>query len=215
MTEGFPHAAVLWDIDGTLADSEPLHLETFRRVAASVGVTLPEDFHERTVGRSEEMSLGLLQSDYGLPLGMAEWTKRRFADYISHAPEIPAIPETLALWHRLAALGVAQALVSNSDRMIVAANIATLGLERPGLVSVTRNDVVQGKPAPEPYLRAALLLGVAPEACAVVEDSATGMRAGLAAGATVYAVPHAEGDLLEGVRPLADLLARLPEDQTA
>jgi HAD superfamily hydrolase (TIGR01509 family) len=102
--------------------------------------------------------------------------------------------------------GLRQALVSNSDRIVVNANIRVLGLEEPGFISVSINDVVRGKPDPEPYERAATLLGVAMHHCRVIEDSPTGAQAGLAAGAQTIAWP--EDQTLEfpsGIRPVEEL----------
>jgi len=106
------------------------------------------------------------------------------------------------------------AIVSNSDRMLVDANLRAAGLQVPGLVSVARNDVRFGKPRPEPYLRAAWLLGVDPSDCIVVEDSVPGARAGLAAGMTVIGWPEPHrGDLVFPPEALAadpgDLAATL------
>lgn len=86
--------------------------------------------------------------------------------------------------------GVPYAIVSNSDRMLVDANLRAVGLQRPDFISVSRNDVREGKPAAEPYLRGAYLLGVEPSHCIVVEDSVPGARAGLAADMTVIGWPE-------------------------
>ena len=75
-----------------------------------------------------------------------------------------------------------QAVVSNSDRLIVDANLRAVGIVEPGLKTVSRNDVREGKPDPEPFLRAAWLTGVDPADTFVMEDSYTGASAGLAAG---------------------------------
>jgi beta-phosphoglucomutase-like phosphatase (HAD superfamily) len=72
--------------------------------------------------------------------------------------------------------------VSNSDRLIIDANLCAVGLVEPGLKSVSRNDVREGKPHPEPFLRAAWLTGVEPAETFVMEDSFTGATAGIAAG---------------------------------
>ncbi len=77
---------------------------------------------------------------------------------------------------------MAQAVVSNSDRLVVDANLRTVGLAHAGMKTVSRNDVREGKPHAEPFLRAAWLAGVDPGRAVVVEDSFTGALAGLAAG---------------------------------
>ena len=82
-------------------------------------------------------------------------------------------------------------MVSNSDRLIVDANLRAVGLQYPGMKTVSRNDVREGKPSPEPFLRAAWLAGVDPAKSAVMEDSFTGACAGLAAGMRTIFWPEA------------------------
>jgi HAD superfamily hydrolase (TIGR01509 family) len=186
---GFPFDAVLWDIDGTLADSEPTHERSFVTACERLGLDLPPDFHGHIIGRSDEATHGWLTEACGLDLPLVDWLERRFAAYLDDLDSVAPFPEAVALWRRLDALGVKQAAVSNSDRMIVQANLQRIGLMRPGLVSVARNDVRAGKPAAEPYRRAAALLGVDAGACAAVEDSATGLESAHAAGASVFVMP--------------------------
>jgi HAD superfamily hydrolase (TIGR01509 family) len=124
--------------------------------------------------------------------------------------------EALQVWRQAEAQGLAQAVVSNSDRAIVDANLREVGLTRPGQVTISRNDVRQGKPSPEGYLRAAWLLGVDPTEALVIEDSASGAAAGLAAGMKTAFVPHALGRGPAGTIPLRhmdevlDLLGQHP-----
>lgn len=197
--------AVLWDIDGTLADSEPVHALSFQLAAADVGLHLPPDFHDAILGRSEAESHDWMCRSLGLSLSLADWTERRYARYFNHIERINFMPGAQAVWQAIDTLEVAQAVVSNSDRMIVNANLARLGLNRPGQISISRNDVLNGKPHPEPYLRAAELLGVDPRRTAVVEDSKTGMMAGLAAGMTVFMMLPTGAPVPTDARSFADL----------
>ena len=185
-----PPRAVLWDIDGTLALSEPFHLRTLQATARDYGIDLPDAFHEQMVGRTAEETFALVREHYGLEETFPRWVARKYRRYVEVAPEIPSRPGAVEAFRALRAAGAHQALVSNSDRIIVEANIRSLGLLIPRLVSVTLNDVRLGKPDPEPYLRAAHLLAVEPAACVVVEDSPTGARAGVAAGMRALAWPE-------------------------
>lgn len=186
-----PPRAVLWDIDGTLALSESFHLRVLQATAREeYGIELPDEFHEEMVGRTAEESFILVCERYGLEEDFGRWIERKYRRYVEVAPEIPPRPGAVEAFRRLRAAGVHQALVSNSDRIVVEANIRALGLLVPRLVTVTVNDVRLGKPNPECYLRAAHLLGVAPADCVVVEDSPTGARAGVAAGMRVLAWPE-------------------------
>jgi HAD superfamily hydrolase (TIGR01509 family) len=182
--------AVLWDIDGTLLLSEPFHFRSIRATAADYGIELPDSFHFEMVGRSAEETYLLLCERYGLEEEFGAWVARKYRRYVELAPGIPPRPGAIEAYRALHAARVPQALVSNSDRIVVDANIAAMGLFQPRLVSLTINDVREGKPSPEPYLRAAHLLGVEPGHCVVVEDSPTGARSGLAAGMRVLAWPE-------------------------
>jgi HAD superfamily hydrolase (TIGR01509 family) len=99
--------------------------------------------------------------------------------------------------HQLTDMGVRSAFVSNADRIVVDANLRAAGVLKPGVVSVSRNDVRRGKPAPEPFLRAAHLLGAPPEECIVIEDSRLGVTAGLAARMHVIAWPQSAANAEE------------------
>ena len=182
--------AVLWDIDGTLLLSEPFHFRSIRATAADYGIELPDSFHLDMVGRSAEETYVLICERYGLEEDFGVWVARKYRRYVELAPRIPTRPGAIEAYHALHAARVQQALVSNSDRLVVEANIATMRLFQPRLVSVTINDVREGKPSPEPYLRAAYLLGLEPAHCVVVEDSPTGACSGLAAGMRVLAWPE-------------------------
>ena len=184
--------AVLWDMDGTLIDSEPLHFTALIQVLGELGLAWPEDLQQQLVGRSAHAVHALLVEGLGLTLDYPQFTRRKYAAYLSGASTLQARAPAVALYRQLAALGCPQVIVSNSDRMLVEANIQALGLNQVDLLSVTRNDVRHGKPDAEPYLRAAWLVGVEPGRCAVVEDSPTGVAAGVAAGMTVFALPEAE-----------------------
>jgi HAD superfamily hydrolase (TIGR01509 family) len=187
--ETFPFDAVLWDIDGTLADSEPAHEQSFIEACRECGLELPENFHGQLVGKSDEETFAWLVSNCGLQLPLSRWLELRFSFFFRNIEAVDPIGPALNVWRKLDALGVRQATVSNSDRLIVNANLARLGLAEPRAISVSRNDVVRGKPHPEPYLRAAELLGVAPGSVAVVEDSATGLKAATSAGMRVFMMP--------------------------
>ncbi|WP_339109134.1 HAD family phosphatase [Thioclava sp. GXIMD4216] len=197
----FPHQAIFWDIDGTLADSEPVHERSFHQAIKGLGLSLPDDLHDRILGLSEEVCHAFLVDHCGLRMDLADWTHRRHAIYMGMLGEVAPFPRALQIWAGLEAAGIAQMPVSNSDRRLVMANLDVLGLSRPRMKLVSRNDVRAGKPAPEPYLRAAWLLELDPTTCAVVEDSPTGVQAGRAAGMTVYAAP----DMAPALREKLDL----------
>jgi HAD superfamily hydrolase (TIGR01509 family) len=141
-----------------------------------------------------------------------QWRRLKYSYYTAHAAEISVRPGALEVWRLFEQSGLRQALVSNSDRIVVNANIRVLGLETPGFISVSINDVVRGKPDPEPYERAATLLGLEPQQCIAIEDSPTGAQAALAAATHLIAWP--EDQTLEfppGIQPITDLEPEVKE----
>ncbi|SDN04558.1 HAD family phosphatase [Ensifer sp. YR511] len=197
--------AVLWDMDGTLVDSEDIAVEALYLAMAEAGLTGPPDLKERVVGRASDEIYQLIVEGFGLNMDPLEWEKRKHHHYFKAASALKAFDEALETWHRLDASGIHQAVVSNSDRAIVDINLRAAGLLRPGLITISRNDVRKGKPEPEGYLRAAYLLGVAMENCLVVEDSTSGAIAGLASGMETVFVPHSIMPAPTGVRQLHSL----------
>ena len=181
---------VLFDMDGTLVDSEGLHFEALVAATQRLGVTVPEGFGDRITGMSFADCHALLVELTGTDIPLDAMSRAKHDIYVERAATLKMRPGATAVLDTLRDAGIAFAIVSNSNRMIAEANLAATSLRSPGLVSVTRNDVRSGKPHPEPYLRAAWLLGVEPADCVVVEDSAPGASAGLAAGMAVIAWPE-------------------------
>jgi HAD superfamily hydrolase (TIGR01509 family) len=206
--------AVLWDMDGTLVDSEPLHEEALERALRAQGLAVPATFHAFLLGRDARTIHAWCRDELGLTLGFEDWIALKYRTYFALLHRLRPRGGAIALFQRLRAGGRPQAVVSNSDRMVVTANLDAAGLTAPGLVSVSRNDVREGKPHPEPYLRAAWLLGVEPAGCTVVEDSPTGARAGLAAGMRTLFWPPEPVETPRGairIGSIAELEARLAE----
>lgn len=192
--------AVYWDMDGTLIDSEPLHNEALVMVMRGVGITPPPDLHERVLGISAGPVYEMMRAEFDLQLPYDEWIRRKYDHYLVQAPRLKPRPGALEMFRELQQAGVVQAVVSNSDRLIVDANLKAIGIVEPGFKSVSRNDVHEGKPHPEPFLRAAWLTGIDPADTVVMEDSATGSRAGLAAGMRTIFWPEKPMEGPEGVQ---------------
>ncbi|MBD9625030.1 HAD family phosphatase [Ensifer sp. ENS06] len=197
--------AVLWDMDGTLVDSEDIAVEALAFAMKEAGLAPPRDLKERVVGRSADEIYRYLVETFGLRADPGEWEERKHHHYFRAAGALRGYEDAIRSWRRLDAAGVRQAVVSNSDRAIVDVNLRAAGLVRPGLITVARNDVLYGKPHPEGYLRAAYLLGVEPHECLIVEDSASGAAAAHAAGIETVFVPHSHSAAPEGVRPLSSM----------
>lgn len=209
--------AVLFDMDGTLIDSEPLHARALIEVVEAAGGHVPEGFHETVIGIALDAIYDILRGAGHMPLPFEDFLMRKYATYLRRTDELTVRAGAADAIAMLDERAVPVAVVSNSDRMIVQANLQATGLMRPRFVSVSRNDVRHGKPDPEPYLRAAWLLDVDPVDCIVVEDSAPGARAGLAAGMRVIGWPDPalpdtvfpDGTILAAPDDLRPVLARL------
>jgi HAD superfamily hydrolase (TIGR01509 family) len=186
-----PPRAVLWDMDGTLALSEPLHMHTLIAALAHYGVQAGDELHPLMFGRTGLDVYRICRERFGIEADFPGWSALRAAHYVAEAPQLEARPGALELWRAAHAAGLRQAIVSNAGRMLLEANLNALGLQAPERVSVSANDVRHGKPDPEAYLRAAYLLDVAPAEAIAIEDSPTGARAALAAGMRVLGWPDA------------------------
>lgn len=184
--------AVIFDMDGVIVNSEPHHERAFLEVAEDIGYG--DGRHGLTfshyVGRSDrELWVDFLQRNR--PEQTLEqllvMKRERVAAIIRQ--ERPLFPGLLELVRRLAER-YPLALASGSERLVVDEVLKLEGLSQYFLHSVSCDDAPRGKPAPDIFLRAALLLGIAPSACCVIEDSKPGVRAGLAAGMRVIAVTN-------------------------
>ncbi|WP_280831944.1 HAD family hydrolase [Mycolicibacterium frederiksbergense] len=185
--------AVLWDMDGTLVDSEKLWDIGMHALYARMGGVLSDEVRESTVGGSSESVMRIIYDDLGLepdPAAMAE-SADWLHDYIGELFEqgLPWRPGAQEMLDGLTAAGVPMALVTNTRRGLTEQALKSIGSHY-FTVSVCGDEVEQAKPAPDPYLRAAHLLGVPAGHCLAVEDSVTGTAAAEAAGCPVLVVPN-------------------------
>lgn len=185
-------AAVLWDMDGTLLDSEKLWDIAVRELAVELGTEMTDEVRHALVGASGPNALRILFDGLGVDpttealREAADFLERRVGDLMTGPiPWRPGAADALAL---VRAAGLPSALVTNTIRSLTEFGLDTLGRHHFD-VSVCGDEVEEGKPAPDPYLRAAELLGVDPRHCVAVEDSPTGARAATAAGCAVIVVP--------------------------
>lgn len=184
--------AVLFDMDGTLIDSEPVWFETEVGLLAELGYELGPEHWPYVLGQPNEVACKYLLNVSGLPLTWQELSGRIEAAMVPILSQgVELLPGVKDLLVELAAAGVPAALVSASPRSIVDACLGGIGADF-FRHTVSGDDVALAKPHPEPYLLAARLLGVAPEECVVIEDSPIGTASGAAAGCRVLSVPHAD-----------------------
>ncbi|HEY3469643.1 MAG TPA: HAD family phosphatase [Amycolatopsis sp.] len=180
--------AVIFDLDGVLVDSERIWDEVRRAVVAEHGGTWREEATRAQQGMSTPEWARYLVEELGArttPAEIATLVVKRMA--ARYAAEPPLIPGAVDVVRQVSAKWPV-AIASSSPVILIKGFLDVTGL--PVGAAVSSEQVGAGKPAPDVYLRAAELLGVAPENCAAVEDSTNGLRAALAAKMTVYAVPN-------------------------
>ncbi|MDQ2722437.1 MAG: HAD family phosphatase [Actinomycetota bacterium] len=184
--------AVLWDMDGTLLDSERVWDVSLHELARHLGGELSEDTRRQMVGSSLDTSMGLLFAELDLPpeaqavRRAGEWLLARTGELFDGG--LTWRPGAQAALDLVAAQGLPMALVTNTGRVLTERALTTVGRDR-FAATVCGDEVQRGKPAPDPYLRAAELLGVNPHQCLAIEDSPTGTASAEAAGCSVLVVP--------------------------
>ena len=180
--------AYLFDLDGTLADSMPLHLRSWQQATREAGADFPLDLFWAWGGIPLTRTVEMLNERFGWKLDPAAVVHRKEELYLSMLDEVKSIPAVLA--HVEAGWGkLPMAIVSGSPRLTVERTLETLGLTRYFDTVVAMEDYTHGKPAPEPFLIAAERLGVAPADCLVFEDAEAGFAGARAAGMTWVQVP--------------------------
>lgn len=182
--------AILWDMNGVLLDDESHQWEAFKRALDRRGIVVPEEEFERYCGVTEQecfsMALQLPADHPAVRDCMADRRSIYREIMQGNLPFYPGAREAVAM---AAERGYAQAIASGACGEEVWAVVESLGSRHFGAV-VSAEDVTQGKPHPEGYLKAASKLGAPPSQCLVVEDSVHGVEAALVAGMRCIAVAH-------------------------
>ncbi|MFI6785622.1 HAD family hydrolase [Micromonospora sp. NPDC050276] len=184
-----PFAAYLFDCDGTIVDSMPLHYLAWQRALAEWSCEFPEELFYAWGGRPTADIIVALNEQQGLTMPVETVVERRESYYQELLPQLAAVPEVLAHIHD-AHRRVPFAVVSGSTRASVTASLGALGLLDRFDVLVCADDYTRAKPDPEAFLLAARQLGVPPESCLVFEDTDLGIQAATAAGMASVRVPQ-------------------------
>jgi HAD superfamily hydrolase (TIGR01509 family) len=201
-----PPAAALFDNDGLTLDTEPAWTRAEAVLFARYGQTFTMDHKRELLGTSPLESAAKLERILGRP--GQELSDELYELAIEEVRKgVEPRPGAVALLAALTESGMPVALVSNARRRFVDTGLRAAGLEDTFGLIISSDDVANPKPAPDPYLDAARALGVDPTACAVLEDSPTGLKAGRAAGALTIGIPA-----LAGVELDADIVAASLED---
>ncbi|GAA3902240.1 HAD family hydrolase [Microbacterium invictum] len=207
-------AAVLWDMDGTLIDTEPYWMAAETGLVTAHGGTWSHEQALQMVGMGLEDAAGVFQ-EAGVRMPVHEIVAHLTAEVTAQlqAQGNPYRPGAVEMLRGLRDAGIPTALVTMSMRSMADVFLAQLGFDAFDVV-VAGDDATRPKPFPDPYLQAAEALGVAPEDALAIEDSPNGMRSAVASGAVTLGVPlmvslvgtgaDALWDTLEG-RTVADL----------
>lgn len=187
-TNGFD--AVILDCDGTLVDSMPAHFEAWCQALAmhGAGGVFREDVFFAMGGRPSADIVEELNSEYDLKLKPADIALAKRESFLKQLGSITLIDEVAAFAESLRGR-IPMAIATGSTRMVVEKTLQAVGVSDWFDEVVSADDVAEGKPAPDVFLRAAELLGVAPEKCLVLEDAPAGILAAQRAGMQVVVIP--------------------------
>ena len=206
-------AAILFDLDGTLADTERVHWQSYRTVLLEYGIDIGlEEYRRHFIAADGGPEYAC--RTYGLPITADEVRARKGVLYRARIePGVPPMPGARDALERLGRKRPL-AVVTNTVRADAAIITGHLGIDALLRAVIVREDYARSKPAPDSYLTAAAALGLSPSECVVVEDTARGLGAGLAAGMRVIAVPSDltfDNDFMGAVCRLPDLHALTDE----
>jgi HAD superfamily hydrolase (TIGR01509 family) len=183
-------AAVLWDMDGTLVDTEPYWIECEYELVAEFGGSWNDEKAHSMVGNDLRVSAAILRDEGGVDLPIDDIVNRLLDGVVARVQrKVPWRPGARDTLTALRKAGIPCALVTMSWTRFADAVVKTLP---PGTfdVVITGDEVTHGKPHPEPYLTAANRLGVRAKDCVAIEDSPTGVRSAVAAGCRTFAIPN-------------------------
>jgi len=186
--------AVIFDLDGVLVDSEPLHFRASNRVLGELGAEIAETEYRTFIGWGERATWQAWKERFALSPSVEELAARvRKTTLQEIALGVPIIEPAVELARRLRDQAMPLALASSSPYDRIEAELRAAGVDEVFAIRVSGEDpeVAHPKPAPDVYLRAAARLGVCAEACVAIEDSAIGALAAHRAGMTVVVVPTA------------------------
>jgi HAD superfamily hydrolase (TIGR01509 family) len=205
-------AAVAFDMDGVLIDSERVWADAREQLARERGGRWEPDTQERMMGMSSREWSRFMRDEVGVPMTPAEISasvvERMAARYREHVPLLSHAREAVERLGERWPLAVA----SSSNRPLIDLVLELAGLAHLFRVTVSSEEVPHGKPAPDVYLEAARRLGVEPASCAAIEDSTNGILAAAAAGMPVIAIPRADyPPSAEALAQAAALLSSLAE----
>ena len=196
--------AVIFDMDGVLTDSERLGVAITCEAGREMGFEILESAVMKTLGITWAASVGLYEEEFpGLDVPKMFGRVRERLVSLGQEGKMPLKPGVHRILDTLEKLGIPKAVASSNGPGAIRAYLTGAGIAGRFDQVISGNDCAKSKPAPDIFLLAAERLGVPPEACLVVEDSPSGVRAGRAAGMTVCMIPDL-APFTEELRPCCD-----------
>ena len=207
----FPRAvkAVVFDMDGLLVATEQVVFAAMQHAAGNIGAEMPFATFQRMVGLRHEASDLILIEHFGEGFDLAAFSADVSAFFrAEQAAGIALKAGAVEILDQLDALGLPRAIATSSSRYAVEQSLGPHGLLDRFGAFITREAQEQGKPHPEPFLKAAAALGVDPADCLALEDSHNGVRSAAAAGMMTVMVP----DMLDPTEEMETLTVRIAAD---
>ncbi|MBQ3584891.1 MAG: HAD family phosphatase [Lachnospiraceae bacterium] len=176
--------AIIFDMDGVLVDSEPVHMEAFKRLAEGLGIAFERDYYLQFVGSTTDHMWNKVIADYDLKLSKDELMElsNQYVREINGEAGYPVMAGAAELIRKLADSDLKLAVASSSGMERIESTLDKLGVKPLFDGVVSGMQVANPKPAPDTFLAAATMLGVNPDECIVIEDSLNGMKAAKHAG---------------------------------
>ncbi len=187
----YPLSAIIFDMDGLMVDTEPLSRRAWAQVLAFYGLELDDAVYGRMIGHRTDKATQIFLDNYDIPLTAAETMQQKdmiFQDIL--AKGTPIMPGLMELHVAIARRGLPWAVATSSPRAQAEYILTELGLRQSCRAIAGGDEVAHGKPAPDIYLLAAERLGISPQRCLALEDSAPGCQAAAQAGMVTIAIPN-------------------------
>ena len=183
--------AVIFDVDGTLLDTERIYMQAWKEAAAEQGYVMPDELLNKTRGVDAKVAARIFEEEIGNGFSYQKTRpiRVRIAEEIIELESPILKPGVLELLSFLREKGIRLSVASSTKTKTTKEHLQTNGIADWFEVIVGGDMITKGKPNPDIFLKAAELLGEAPENCIVVEDSPAGIRAGSAAGMKTVLVP--------------------------